>query len=96
MKDQPTFTCPSCGAKYRLVRIEAPIEVVPDCEIDCRSCGGPLKGRDGEFFLKYFLVERSKGAKRRATKAVPAMPGVDVPPVADPAVAQLSSVAQLS
>jgi hypothetical protein len=89
MKDQPIFACPSCAAKYRLVRIEAPIELVPDCEIACRNCGGPLKGRDGEFFLKYFMVERSRAANRRPTKAVPAMPGVEVPPVAEPSVAQL-------
>ncbi len=88
MKNQPVFSCPSCGAKYHLIKIEAPIAVVPDCEVACRSCGGPLNGRDGDFFLKYFLVERSKGGKRRATPAaILAVPPVEVPPVAGTSVA---------
>ena len=88
MKNQPVFSCPSCGAKYHLIKIEAPIAVVPDCEVACRSCGGPLNGRDGDFFLKYFLIERSKGGKRRATPAaILAVPPVEVPPVAGTSVA---------
>jgi hypothetical protein len=95
-KDSSPFTCPGCGAKYRLVKIEAPIAVVPDCEVACRSCGSPLPGREGEFFLKYFLVERPRGAKRRTASApIVAMPPVVVPPVAVPPVA-VPPVAQLS
>ena len=67
MSDLPSFTCPNCGAKYRLVKVEAPISAVPDCEVPCRSCGSALHGRDGDFFLKYFLVERSKD--RQTTRA---------------------------
>ena len=64
-KLQPSpFTCPHCGAKYRLVKIEAPITAVPDREITCRNCDDPLPGREGEFFLKYFLVERPRSGKR--------------------------------
>jgi hypothetical protein len=88
MKDQPKFTCPNCGAKYCLVKVEAPIALVPDCEVACRSCGGPLNGRDGDFFLKYFLVERSKGGQRRApAAAILAVPPVEVPPVAGASLA---------
>jgi hypothetical protein len=88
MSDLPSFTCPNCGAKYRLVKVEAPISVVPDCEVPCRGCGGPLNGRDGDFFLKYFLVERSKSGKRRApAAAILAVPTVDVPPVAGASIA---------
>jgi hypothetical protein len=30
----------------------------------CICCGGPLDGREGEFPLKYFLVERPGERKR--------------------------------
>ena len=57
------FECPNCAAKYELIRVEAPPETT-DCEITCVSCGGPLRGHQGPFVLKYFLVERPK---RRAS-----------------------------
>jgi len=58
------FSCPTCGAKYEVVRVEAPPEPTTDREITCVSCGGPLHGRDGSFILKYFLVDRPR---RRAS-----------------------------
>ena len=58
-----TGPCPNCAAKYELIRVEAPPETT-DCEITCVSCGGPLRGHQGPFVLKYFLVERPK---RRAS-----------------------------
>jgi DNA-directed RNA polymerase subunit RPC12/RpoP len=54
------FLCPTCGAKYEIVRIEAPPEPTTDREILCLSCGRPLRGREGKFVLKYFQVERPK------------------------------------
>jgi predicted RNA-binding Zn-ribbon protein involved in translation (DUF1610 family) len=42
------FRCPSCGAKYRLTRIEALGE--PTKPLACITCGGPLAAREGEFF----------------------------------------------
>ncbi len=54
------FNCPHCGAKYEIVRVEAPPLPQNDREITCISCGGPLQGRQGAFVLKYFLVERPK------------------------------------
>jgi DNA-directed RNA polymerase subunit RPC12/RpoP len=52
------FDCPNCGAKYKLVKVEA--DPTRDREIACRSCGGPLDGWEGVFALKYFMVERPR------------------------------------
>jgi predicted Zn finger-like uncharacterized protein len=52
-------SCPHCGAAYKVVQIEAPSDPV---EITCRSCGGPLAGREGRFLLKYFLVDKRRKA----------------------------------
>jgi len=52
-----TFNCRNCDAVYRVVRVEAGPETM-DREITCRSCDGPLQGREGRFVLKYFLVKR--------------------------------------
>jgi len=51
------FDCPNCGAQYKLVRVETN-ETLPDQQLACRKCGGPLQGRQGRFVLKYFLVDR--------------------------------------
>src|SRR5262249_11782958 len=53
------FSCPTCGAKYEVVRVEAP-SGPNNPEIACVSCGSLLHGRDGKFILKYFMVERSR------------------------------------
>jgi predicted RNA-binding Zn-ribbon protein involved in translation (DUF1610 family) len=58
------FSCPACGARYQLARIEASAE--PTRPLACISCGGPLPAREDEFFLKYFLIERP-----RTSRAVP-------------------------
>ena len=52
------FLCPHCGAKYRLTRIEALGE--PTKPLACISCGESLAAREGEFFNKYFLIERPR------------------------------------
>jgi predicted Zn finger-like uncharacterized protein len=49
------FNCPNCNALYRLIKAEAGPETT-DREINCRACGAPLPGRDGNFVLKYFLL----------------------------------------
>jgi hypothetical protein len=49
----------NCGARYTLVRAEADGASVSG-QLACRSCGGPLNGREGRFVLKYFLVDRPK------------------------------------
>jgi hypothetical protein len=50
------FACPNCGAQYKLVRAEA--GALPARQIIRCRCGGPLKGREGKFILKYFLVDQ--------------------------------------
>jgi len=67
MSNIPTtrFDCSNCGAKYELVRVEAPAGPTTDREITCISCGGPLRGREGKFLLKYFLIERPRPPRPR-------------------------------
>ena len=55
------FVCPTCGAKYKLVRVETK-EAVPDQQITCRKCGDPLPGSERHLILKYFLVDLVDGA----------------------------------
>jgi hypothetical protein len=54
------FQCPTCGAEYKLVRVET--------KETCRKCGGPLPGSEGHLIPKYFLVDRGR---RRASGALP-------------------------
>jgi predicted Zn finger-like uncharacterized protein len=51
------FDCPACQARYKVVRAKVD-SLYDDRDISCRDCGNPLQARDGDFFLKYFLVER--------------------------------------
>jgi predicted RNA-binding Zn-ribbon protein involved in translation (DUF1610 family) len=53
------FECPNCGAQYKIVRVETD-GAVPEGQLTCRTCGGPLHGREGRFILKYFLVDRPR------------------------------------
>jgi hypothetical protein len=65
---QPSqFRCPHCSSTYRLVRMEVPVDPQkPAREITCLNCGGPLRGREGVFLLKYFLVDRTSERLRRS------------------------------
>jgi hypothetical protein len=54
------FRCPTCGAKYEVVRVEAPPRPTTDREITCLCCDRPLRGCEGKFIVKYFLVERPR------------------------------------
>ena len=58
------FDCPTCGAGYKLVRVEADLRS-DNRQITCRKCGGPLQGRQGNMVLKYFLVDRPGAQARR-------------------------------
>jgi predicted RNA-binding Zn-ribbon protein involved in translation (DUF1610 family) len=59
MSKATPFACPTCGAEYKLVRVEA--KAAPhEGQLICTSCGGPLNAREGRFALKYFGV----GSKR--------------------------------
>jgi hypothetical protein len=72
------FICPSCTVEYRIIRIAADPTII-DQEITCRSCGGPLQGRDGAFVMKYLMVSpRSASATARewiASRFGSALPG---------------------
>jgi hypothetical protein len=56
---ESSFSCPKCNALYHLIKVESGPETV-DQEISCRSCGGPLQGREGGLVLKYFLINRPR------------------------------------
>lgn len=58
------FSCPQCGAQYRVVRVEAP-EITDVEEVACISCEAAFVARDGRFALKYFLVEPGEPQPRR-------------------------------
>ena len=60
-----TFTCPNCSAFYQVVKVEAGLETV-DRDVNCRSCGANLPGRDGNFVLKYFMLRKGDRVRRRA------------------------------
>ena len=60
--------CPHCDARYRVVAVEAGSEHRLQ-EIICLACGGPLRGREGRYVLKYFLVEARKAARANRRKA---------------------------
>jgi hypothetical protein len=57
--DVSRFECPNCGAKYKLVRVEADPKII-NRQITCRSCGAPFHGREGTLALKYFMVDRPR------------------------------------
>jgi transcription elongation factor Elf1 len=40
------FTCPTCSAEYKVVRVEAP-PTPHEGQLVCTSCGGPLRAREG-------------------------------------------------
>ena len=54
-----SFACPTCEARYILVRAEADGRASFSGEVLCRGCRTPLNGREGRFILKYVLVDRS-------------------------------------
>jgi hypothetical protein len=66
-------TCPTCDARYKVVRVEAhPADKFAEitCEISCMSCGSPLQGREGHAIFKYFLVS---DRRRRAREKPPGL-----------------------
>jgi hypothetical protein len=54
------FDCYNCEATYEVVRVEAPSGPTTNREIFCVRCGDTLRGREGNFILKYFLIGRSR------------------------------------
>jgi hypothetical protein len=58
MFETAPFQCPQCDAVYQVVRVEA--EAACDRDINCPVCHAPLRSRDGNFILKYFLMGQPK------------------------------------
>jgi hypothetical protein len=57
--DHPTeFFCPGCESRYKVVRVQADADL-PYRLIHCKVCKQPLTPADGEYALKYFLVEKA-------------------------------------
>jgi hypothetical protein len=55
---RPAFNCPNCNALYQVLKVEAGPETV-NRQATCRTCGGPLPGREGKFVIKYFLLRNA-------------------------------------
>jgi hypothetical protein len=67
MLETTSFQCPQCAAVYQVVRIEA--DSADDREINCPACHAPLRGRDGNFFLKYFMMGLPKRSPPHGARA---------------------------
>ena len=59
MTEAVDFVCPRCTSRYKLVRVRSDREL-PSRLIHCRVCKEPLAPTDGEYVLKYFLVDKVK------------------------------------
>jgi hypothetical protein len=59
MSEIVNFVCPKCASHYKLVRVH--LERSPPSRlIHCKVCKEPLTSTDGEYALKYFLIEKGK------------------------------------
>jgi len=52
------FFCPGCGSRYKVVRVQADADLLHRL-IHCKVCKQSLTPADGEYALKYFLVEKT-------------------------------------
>jgi|GEM_PF-5896621 len=59
MTEAADFMCPRCTSRYKFVRVRADPEL-PSRLIHCRVCKEPFTPTDGEYVLKYFLVDKAK------------------------------------
>ena len=59
MTEAADFTCPRCTSRYKFVRVRADPDL-PGRLIHCRVCKEPFASTDGEYVLKYFLVDKAK------------------------------------
>ena len=59
MTEAADFTCPRCTSRYKFVRVRADPDL-PGRLIHCRVCKEPFAPTDGEYVLKYFLVDKTK------------------------------------
>ena len=59
MTEISDFVCLRCNSHYKRVRVHADPEL-PSRVIHCRVCKERLAPTDGEYVLKYFLVDKAK------------------------------------
>ena len=59
----------ACIALYHIIKVEGGSES-DDRQITCRTCGGPLRGREGKFVFKYFLL-RHVGRRQKWKRVAP-------------------------
>ena len=59
MTEAVDFACPRCTSRYKVVRVRAEPEL-PHHLIHCTVCKEALAPTDGEYALKYFLVDKAK------------------------------------
>jgi hypothetical protein len=59
MTEAVDFVCPRCTSRYKLVRVRAEPGLRGHL-VHCRVCREPFASMDGEYALKYFLVDRAK------------------------------------
>ena len=59
MAEAADFMCPRCTSRYKLVRVRADPEL-PSRLIHCRVCKESFAPTDGEYVLKYFLVDKAR------------------------------------
>jgi hypothetical protein len=56
------FACPTCGAEYKVMRVEAKT-TMPEGRLTCPKCGGPLSAREGRYILKYYATASLAGSQ---------------------------------
>ena len=59
MTEAANFMCPRCTSRYKLVCVRADPKL-PSRLIHRRVCKEPFAPTEGEYVLKYFLVDKAK------------------------------------
>jgi len=59
MTEAADFFCPQCTSRYKLVRVRAELPHATRT-IHCKVCKESLPPTDGDYALKYFLVDKAK------------------------------------
>src|SRR5215472_1190476 len=68
MTEAADFMCPRCTSRYKLVRVRADPKF-PSRLIHCRVCKEPFAPTDGEYVLKYFLVDKTTTPRKTSVEA---------------------------
>ena len=59
MTEATDFLCPQCKSRYKLVRVRAE-PGLRNPSVHCRVCKESFAAIDGDYALKYFLVDKPK------------------------------------